>query len=116
MLSDNAFFNAKVEVIIPKFDGKMKAEKMMDQRKTRLLQMVDEDAKKDLDRGVHFVESRAICRIRALSFECLQLLPWTGCPTLIDRASYWAKLVMIKDMLPRLIEASAKWDAHHKFP
>uniref|UniRef100_A0A1I8BIE6 Uncharacterized protein n=1 Tax=Meloidogyne hapla TaxID=6305 RepID=A0A1I8BIE6_MELHA len=68
---------------------------------------MEQQTKKEVNRGSHHREVAHLFRIRSLASDCIDLMPKTGCRTVNDRASYYTKLEMIQEYA---IQNASRWD------
>uniref|UniRef100_A0A915M9P1 Uncharacterized protein n=1 Tax=Meloidogyne javanica TaxID=6303 RepID=A0A915M9P1_MELJA len=89
---------------------KSKREKLVKECKT---QSTNSDG-----RGSHSREAGYLLRIRALTSDCLNLIPRDGCRTVEKRAEFWTKLELINEAIQQTIRHANEWDIQHasQFP
>lgn len=108
-LDEDIFYNSPVKVIVPD-KRKEKALTLLKSKRAKLMKNCQKETTNEDSRGVHYREVGPLLRIRALSNDCISLIPRTGCRTIAQRAEFWSKLEMIQECLQQTIRFAGQWD------
>uniref|UniRef100_A0A915LBW4 BESS domain-containing protein n=1 Tax=Meloidogyne javanica TaxID=6303 RepID=A0A915LBW4_MELJA len=106
--NDNKSLSAEKEIVQKEKSTilKSKREKLVKECKT---QSTNSDG-----RGSHSREAGYLLRIRALTSDCLSLIPRDGCRTVEKRAEFWTKLELINEAIQQTIRHANEWDNTHQ--
>ena len=89
---------------------KKKALSLLRMKREKLMKECKIDNQPNDGRGSHSREAGCLRRLRALSYDCLQLIPKEGCMSVTERAEYWTKIELMNESLQKMIKYAGEWD------
>uniref|UniRef100_A0A915PEY8 Uncharacterized protein n=1 Tax=Meloidogyne floridensis TaxID=298350 RepID=A0A915PEY8_9BILA len=116
-MSEEIFYNSPVQMIVPK-KVEDKAYILLKSKREKLVSECKTQSTNSDGRGSHSREAGCLLRIRALTSDCLSLIPRDGCRTVEKRAEFWTKLELINEAIQQTIRHANEWDIQHasQFP
>nr|CAD2192067.1 unnamed protein product [Meloidogyne enterolobii] len=116
-MSEEIFYNSPVQMIVPK-KVEDKAYTVLKSKREKLVKECKTQSTNSDGRGSHSREAGYLLRIRALTSDCLNLIPRDGCRTVEKRAEFWTKLELINEAIQHTIRHANEWDIQHasQFP
>lgn len=112
-MSEEIFYNSPVQMIVPK-KVEDKAYTVLKSKREKLVKECKTQSTNSDGRGSHSREAGYLLRIRALTSDCLSLIPRDGCRTVEKRAEFWTKLELINEAIQQTIRHANEWDNTHQ--
>lgn len=89
---------------------KKKALSLLRMKREKLMKECKIDNQPNDGRGSHSREAGCLRHLRALSYDCLQLISKEGYMSVTERAEYWTKIELMNESLQQMIRYAGEWD------